>query len=278
MNGELRANQSLRLCVFARKSIQIFCVIGLLLLVNVQAKAQITFSYGIKGGVTMGALIGKIDAETSSGAPVWRPHAGLFGEIALNEKWAFRPELMYNQSGVTYAENLPRTDTLFPFYAAIDTFFVPTFYTSDIQGEYDMHYVELPLKMVFYLNPKMGLTFGLRLSWLVKGSNIGTRQIDVGENAGQQENYDSEADYLDALFTRSFTEYDDGKTIEKFDLGWMIGSQYRFTNYLSAYFDSSIGLTQAQKPSENVPYAFRNLYLCIGLSLDIGGRAEVDRQ
>ncbi len=236
--------------------------------------AQNSIDYGIKGGLTMGALLGNVDPETSNGSPAWGPHAGFFAEIPLAEKWAFRPELMYNRSGVQYAELLPRTDTLFPFSVATDTFYIPTFYTSDIKGEYEMHFLELPLKMVFYPSEKLGITFGPRLSWLLKGSNIGLRQIDVGENAGLQGNYDTEEAYEDALFTRSTEEYDDGDTIEDFDLGLMLGTQYKITSYLDIYFDSSIGLTTIQKPSENVPYAFRNFYLNVGFSLNIGNFAK----
>lgn len=243
--------------------------IVILLSYAVESFSQQKLDYGIKGGITMGALIGNIDPETSSGAPAWGPHFGLFLQHSLSDKFSIRPEIIYNKSGVSYQEQLPRTDTLYEVLAAIDTFQIPTFFTSDIKGEYDMHFIDCSLKLGYKIGKKMSIILGPRISYLIKGYNVGTRIIDVGEVAGQQQNFMNEEEYLDALFTRSIEEYDDGNTIEKLNFGLVFGSQFQFSEHMSAYFDSNVDLSILQKRSENVPYELRHLYLTLGLSYNL---------
>lgn len=236
---------------------------------------------GVKAGPTIGALIGKVDRNTSSGTLKVGYHGGLYAEIPISEKLSFRPELQYSRFGLGYVENRPRTDTTQLFIVPIvppDTFLIPTFYTAFVQGEYKLQSLRVPLKVQYRLSDRMSLNTGFSFNFLLKGENTGTQQIDIGEKAGQQEEFESEEAYVDALYTRSFMEFDEGGTIRKFDVQYSLGSQLRLYKGLQAYFDVNLGLGHLQPETVNLPISFRSFSLMVGLSFDFwefGGEGEL---
>ncbi len=221
---------------------------------------------GVKAGPTIGALIGKVDRTTSSGTLKIGYHGGLFAEIPISEKFSFRPELQYSRFGLGYVEDRPRTDTTQPFVVFTDTFFLPTVYTAYVQGEYQLQSLRIPLKFQYHLSDRITMSTGFSFNFLVNGENIGTQQIDIGEKAGLQAEFATEEEYVDALFTRSFMEFDEGASIRKFDIQYLLGGQIHLIKGLHLYFDANIGLGHIQPVTENLPIRFRSFSIQTGLA------------
>jgi len=67
-------------------------LVGLLFLSALGASAQ-----GLKFGPKVGANLGKIEGQRFSDQYELSYHAGFFLELKLGDKWAFQPELLWNQ-------------------------------------------------------------------------------------------------------------------------------------------------------------------------------------
>ena len=74
------------------------------LCVSVKATAQ-NFTYGAKAGVNIPTL--KISDDSSKS--ILGVHLGVFGNYAINEKFAIQPELFFSTSGSKYTYNLSNT-------------------------------------------------------------------------------------------------------------------------------------------------------------------------
>lgn len=236
-----------------------------------QTKESIsTNQIGVKFGGVMGALLSlEIDSETSSGRPSFGPQMGLSYSHYPTSKWKIQMAVDYYKSGVSYQEKINRADTLYQIFTSIDTFSIPTFYTSDVKGEYILHFLELSIKGIYSIRKKLGITFGPRVSGLLHAQNDGRRIVDVGEVAGEQVNFESEEEYLAALFTRAIDDYEEGDNLSKINVGICLGSQFQVSQKFSIYFDSNIDFNSIQKPNENIPYSFRHFYLALGINYSL---------
>lgn len=241
----------------------------IIMLLAICQTAMTQVKLGVKAGPTIGALIGKVDRTTSSGTLKVGYHGGLYAEIPISGKLAFRPGIQYSRFGLGYVEDRPRTDTTQQFIVPIippDTFLIPTFYTAFVQGEYKLQSLRIPLKIQYKLSDRMQVNTGFSFNFLLKGENTGTQQIDIGERAGQQAEFESEEAYVDALYTRSFMEFDEGSSIRKFDVQYSLGSQYRLYKGLHVYFDANLGLGHMQPATVNLPISFRSFSMQVGLA------------
>jgi|GEM_PF-1917577 len=239
----------------------------IMLILSLSVTAQVKL--GVKAGPTVGALIGKVDRSTSTGTLKIGYHGGLYAEIPLSERFAFRPELQYSRFGLEYLEDRPRTDTTQIFIVPLtppDTFYLPTFYTAYVQGEYKLQSLRIPLKIQYRITDWLTMNTGFSFNFLLKGENTGTQQIDIGEKAGLQEEYATEADYIDALYTRSIMDFDEGASLRDIDVQFLLGSEIRLYKGLHAYFDVNIGLGKVQPETENLPISFRSFSLMGGVA------------
>ncbi|MFZ9718680.1 MAG: outer membrane beta-barrel protein, partial [Chitinophagaceae bacterium] len=59
--------------------------------------ATTSFAQGLKFGPKVGANLGKIEGQRFSDQYALSYHAGFFVELKLGDKWAFQPEVLWNQ-------------------------------------------------------------------------------------------------------------------------------------------------------------------------------------
>ena len=246
-----------------------FFTICLLLGLNTVALWSQEWHFGARGGLTVGALLGNVDFENSSGSPMLGGHAGLYGTYNLNEKWAIETHVLYNKTGVKYAQNIPRTDTLYALEVAEQIFYTPTLYTVDVAGEYHLHYLDLPLQISYQLVPKFAVHFGTHFSFLLNGKNTGSSLLDLGGAAGQETEYETEEQYVAALYSRTYEEFDESNSLNRFDIGLQLGTSWQIYRALAFRFDVNNGFLSVQGDSDTITDKFYNVYMRFGLAFEL---------
>ena len=127
-----------------------FIVITLMLLgFGSQMYAQNSYS-GIKGGLNLASLSadGNSDKNLKMGF-----HAGVFTKIPLSESLAIQPELLYSGKGIklNFDESM----------------------VADGEAKFNLHYIDLPVKLVFNLAEDFSFEVGPYVSYLMS-ANVDT--------------------------------------------------------------------------------------------------------
>ncbi len=128
---------------------------------------------GIKGGINLSSLTtgGNDDKNLNYGVLV-----GIFNKIQVTESVAFQPELLYSPKGVriNYDESI----------------------IADGETKFNLHYLELPVKLVYNLSDDFEFQFGPYIGFLL-GANT-TTDADVlnifeidSENELNRENFNT---------------------------------------------------------------------------------------
>jgi hypothetical protein len=99
---------------------------------------------GVKAGINLSSITGDSDANKDLKAGL---SVGVFTRLPLADMFAIQPELLYNSKGVKY-----NYDNVF------------------VNGEtkFKLHYIELPVKLVFEVTDNFDIQFGPYLSYLVQ--------------------------------------------------------------------------------------------------------------
>jgi hypothetical protein len=159
---------------------------------------------GIKGGFNLSTL--SIDNYSDKNL---KPgfHVGVFSKIGVTEHFAIQPELLYSLKGLKYSYD-------------------------DTQGasgdsKFNLHYVDLPVYMVFNLSPDFAIQAGPYVSYLAYA------------------NEDTDATILDAFNIDRDKEID-RDNFNSFDYGLSAGMTFDL-NPLLLGFNYNLGLKQVAK-------------------------------
>jgi len=243
-----------------------------LLFVIAQGYTQ-RLGYGILGGATIGAVIGPI-AEGSRGSPSISGHGGIFGRYHMNDKWGFELRLLYNKTGVEYSQYVARRDTLHPITVHIgghDTVFhTETFYTADVAGAYNLQYFNMEPVVVWKIGKRFGLSLGPRVSFLLAGRNAGEAVVDLGEHAGMRENFETDEEYINALYSQTNSTFDEREPLYQWDFGGVLGVRMYVKEFLELYCRLSGSFQPVQRPSVLIQDQYYNVYMNVGASVNIG--------
>jgi hypothetical protein len=201
-------------------------------------------SWGIKGGVNMGTPYMKPE-EGSSGSLGLGPRLGAFIRLKFNEKLYFQVEALYSAKGGNYKTPVSG-DTIYEQVLLGDTFYIPTWYKGWVEGEFGNVYIDFPLQARYQFSPRFGVLLGPQISYLIRGKNKGTADIQIGENYSMV--YDEPFDISDK--------------INKWDYSIILGASYESYSRLNFDLGLSYGLRSIfEEGYTEMDGVVRNIYL-----------------
>lgn len=178
-----------------------------LLLFSTSAFSQFS-EFGIKAGLNMSNLTveGNNDNTMKFGL-----HAGVFNKVYITEVFALQPELLYSSKGF---ENVFNNQLI-----------------TDGEINYNFNYIDLPVKLVFYLAEDFNFQFGPYIGYLINA------------------NVDYSAELLDDFFNVDSQEELDRDMFNTLDFGLTGGLGFEL-DPLVLGFNYNLGLTQVAKENE----------------------------
>ncbi|MEO6174772.1 MAG: porin family protein [Flavobacterium circumlabens] len=162
--------------------------------------------FGVKGGVNLVTLTGDIK-HTSSKAGF---HVGGFAEFKISDKFSIQPEVLYSTQGTK-----EKGQSSF----------------SELELNYKLAYINLPILAKYYVAEKFSLEAGPQIGFLVSAKGEYTV-------AGDSEEVDIKNDF------------------ESIDFGIDFGAAYDFTENISAELRYNLGLANLAKDADD--YKIRN--------------------
>jgi hypothetical protein len=201
-------------------------------------------SWGIKGGVNLGTPYMKPE-EGSSGSLGLGPRLGAFMRLKFNDRLYFQVEALYSAKGGNYKTPVSG-DTLYEQILLGDTFYIPTWYKGWVEGEFGNIYIDFPLQARYQLSPRFGMLLGPQVSYLIRGKNKGTADIQIGEN------YSTVTD----------EPFDISDKINKWDYSIILGASYESYSRLNFDLGLSFGLRSIfEEGYTEMDGIVRNIYL-----------------
>jgi hypothetical protein len=130
-----------------RSILQIIFIINLLLISEASAQESLS---GVKAGINLATITGDNDADKNLKAGL---SLGVFTRLPIAKSFVIQPELLYNSKGVKYNYD----DNIF----------------ADGESKVKLHYIDLPVKLVYQITDDFDVQFGPYLSYLVQ-ANVDT--------------------------------------------------------------------------------------------------------
>lgn len=230
-------------------------LIPLLLFANIMQGQGL--KYGIKGGFNLGTPYGKPE-DGATGSPGLGPAAGFYVIHKLSMKWSVQAEFLFSKKSSTFTTPVSG-DTIWEDTETNPghTYYWPTIYRGLVEGEFDNSYLDIPLFLLFDLNQTWDLMGGLQFSYLLKGGNSGTADIEVGDP--------------ESPFTHVEDEpFDQSDELNQWDYGIIIGSKYQINNRFNLAASLSVGIISIyNKNYKYLDKAYRNIYLQISMGFDL---------
>ena len=170
------------------------------------ARAQESVT-GIKAGLNLSSMTtdGNDDKNLKPGF-----HLGVFNKAQVSESFAIQPELLYSVKGIKYNFD----ESMF----------------ADGETKFNLHYLELPVKLVFNLSEDFEFQVGPYVSYLLSA------------------NVDTDADILDFLEIDSEDEID-RKRFNAFDYGLTAGLGFDLDPIIIS-LNYNLGLNPVAKDNE----------------------------
>jgi len=244
-----------------------YSLLSLFFLLNTEAIIAQVWQYGLKSGLTIGAVIGP-KSEEASGQALYSIGGGLFIGQTFSNKLGWRVDINYVRTGIFYQQSVAKTDTIYSQTIGPSVLDIPTFYTADVAGSFKLHYLTLPIQMTWAIREEWQLKLGLNTGLLLQGTHTGTAITDIGTFAGDREQFATEADYEAALFIyRQASDYDESYAINTFDGGALIGLEWQPIAFASMFIDTQFSVSYLQQATPQIPVQFRNLYINTGICI-----------
>ena len=175
------------------------------LVIITSAQSLIPMKYGIKVGTNISNIISipndgvkNIESASLNGIA-----AGLFFEIAINDKWYISPELIYSQKGASFT------------YEYTHTYDVNQIDVHNTSHELKLPYLELNPTFSYKASDKIALNFGPSVSFIL------TPEYTIISDDGKNDNLNSHSELPEGTYKE-----------ENIDLGLNLGISY----YLSENF------------------------------------------
>ena len=222
------------------------CIIGVLVFVcagSAGTWAQ-NFSWGIKGGVNIGTPYGKAE-EGATGSLGIGPRIGAFVNRKFNEKVDLQVGAFHSFKGGKY-ETPVSGDTIYEQELNGTIYLIPTFYKGWVEGEFGNVYIDFPLLARYKTGKNFYLLAGPQISYLVKGQNSGTADIEIGVN-----------------YSKVYDEpFDEGSEINNWDYSLVLAGNYESNSGINVDMGLSFGIRSLFKSSYDlVEGMYRNIYL-----------------
>ena len=138
----------------------------------------------------------------------------------------------------------------------------PTIYNGWEEGKFDNRYIDIPLYASYDLSKRFRLMFGGYVSYLIKGNNTCSADIEVGDP--------------NHPFTTVYNEpFDQSSELSNFDYGLHLGTTYTTKRRMNFGISLTTGLKSIYK--QNYKYidgAVRNVYLQTFVQFRLNSREE----
>ena len=229
----------------------------------VMVRAQ-DMNFGLKAGLNIGTPVGAAEKGATGSLGVG-PMIGMYFEYDMGSRWSIHGEFLYSYKGAKF--NTPVSgDTVYRYNTITPTDTIPseahTIYNGWVDGKFDNRYIDIPLYASYGLGKRFRLMFGGYVSYLIKGNNTGSADIEVGDP--------------NHPFTTVYDEpFDQSSELSKFDYGLLLGTTYTTKRRINFGVSLTTGLKSIYK--QNYKYidgAVRNVYLQTFVQFRLNGREE----
>lgn len=235
-----------------RYTILRICLPVILLLAFTRGLGAQDLDMGISAGFNLGTPYG-VANDGASGSPGLGPALGFYLKSRLSMKWQLQVELLYSKKG-SFFQTPVSGDTIYRS-TLNDTmpYSVHTVYNGWVEGHFNNAYLDIPLIFEYEAGPRWSLMMGPQFSYLLKGENKGTADIEVG-------NPKNPFTYVeDQLFDQS-------KHLRKWDYAILLGTTYQFRDKIQFQLTASYGLFSIyEEYYKYINKTVRNIYLRVGI-------------
>jgi hypothetical protein len=229
-------------------------VVFLFVLFNIEAQNT---TYGLKGAVTTGTPYSE-PVDGASGKLGTGPALGVFWKHSFGKHFGINLELFYAFKKASFSSPVSG-DTTYPVVIAGTTYNIPTSYTGKVNGQFRNNYIDLPALLAYKIGKKFNLLAGPMISYLFKGSNFGTADMIIGKDP----NY--------PYTTVENEPFDESRHLNKWDYGFVCGTNYEASQRLNLNLNCSYGLRSIYKKGyTSASGTVRNIYLQFSLGYKIG--------
>ncbi len=238
---KLLKNIKIRTCLF----------LVALLLLSAGSQAQ-DMDAGLSAGFNLGTPYGVAD-NGASGSPGLGPALGFYLKSRLSMKWQLQVELLYSKKG-SFFQTPVSGDTIYRS-TLNDTmpYAVHTVYNGWVEGHFNNAYLDIPIILEFEAGPKWSLMMGPQFSYLLKGENKGTADIEVGNPENPFTHVEDQV-------------FDQSEHIKKWDYAILLGTSYQFRDKINFQLTASFGLFSIyEEYYKYINKTVRNIYLRIGI-------------
>jgi len=221
--------------------------------------------FGLKGGLNIGTPIGAAEKGASGSLGVG-PMLGMYFAYDLGSKWAIHGEFLYSYKGAKF--NTPVSgDTIYKYHVFTpDGDSIPaeanTIYRGTVDGKFDNRYIDVPIYASYELSPRFRLTFGGYVSYLTKGSNTGSADVEVG-------------DPNHPFTTVEDEPFDQSSELSRFDYGLLLGTTYMTKRRMNFGLSITTGLKSIyQQNYKYIDGVVRNVYLQTFVQFRLNNRED----
>lgn len=214
------------------------------------AQAQ-EMEFGLKGGVNIGTPYG-VAEKGATGSPGIGPLIGMYFAYDMGNRWTLNGEFLYSVKGAKFSTPVSG-DTIYRYNTITPTDTIPssvhTIYRGWVDGKFDNRYIDIPLFVSYRLSQRFKLNFGGYFSYLLKGYNAGSADIEVGDP--------------DSPFTSVTDEpFDQSSELHNWDYGLLLGATYITDRRINFGASMTTGLrTIYEKNYKYIDGVVRNIYL-----------------
>jgi len=238
--------------VFAK--LLISAIILFLLLSCIQAQK---IAFGLKGGADTGTPYSK----PKEGASGKLGKGGVFGAFLKHEfgkHFNIRFELFYSYKSASFVTPISG-DTVYAKTMMGNTYYIPTSYSGIARGTFKNEYLNLPVFLAYKAGKKFNFLAGPQVSYLLKGNNTGTADVNVGADP----NY--------PYTTVKDKPFDQSGKLNKWDYEVTCGVMFEAAKRLNFDLNFSYGLRSIyNKGYKNAGGTVRNIYLQLTLDFLLG--------
>ncbi len=195
-----------------------------------QTPKKSNFVFGSELGIITGSPIGPAE-EGAKGKLGIGLHTGVFAKYFFNNAVAFQWGLAYNAKKASYETPVYDQDYTYHQDIALPdgstvTAIIDTYFNGNVRGNFNNTYLESPILVYYYFNPRFSLHGGGYAALLLRGNHEVWATGVVGDN------FDTVAD-----------EYsDESPFINKWDYGMSLGVNYKVYKQIECELRLSSGL------------------------------------
>jgi hypothetical protein len=177
---------------------------------------------------------------------------GMYFAYDLGSRWVLHGEFLYSYKGAKFSTPTSG-DTIYKYNTITPTDTIPsevhTFYSGWVDGKFDNRYIDIPLYASYKLSSRFQLLFGGYVAYLIKGSNTGSADVQVGDPAHPFTYVEDEP-------------FDQSSELSKFDYGVLLGTTYNTKHRINFGLSLTTGLKSIYKKNyKYIDGAVRNVYL-----------------